>query len=220
MGRLPALFAAFALIAGAPGVALAGSNNLLYLSQQTDPSALDPNLFDSDQTAATATMIGTLNNPAQQSGHGNSAAITLKSHCPYLTESCGTAQLVQDNSVTGVAGGLIATAGTLAPNVANITISGLGNASVVQAGGDNRTTLTVDSGLGVVSQSGIGNQATVDLSGATNGNVAQVGNNNTANFSVTTLGNANVSVQQIGNNRSYNATIMTTGPLSIVQVGM
>jgi len=213
MTRLAALLAIAACLAGV-GSAEAGTSNLLYLTQETDPGALDGNSFFSDQLLANASSIGSTSTPALQRGHGNSATVALESQCPVVSLTCGNVELSQDNSA-------LSSPGTLAPNVASIVITGNGNASILQSGGGNTAHLSLsDTGLGTITQSGSGNQASLTLSGLGNeSSVNQTGNQNVANLTVTAgaLG-AGVHLTQAGGD-TYTATIITNSSVTYTHFG-
>jgi hypothetical protein len=202
------------LAAGGAGAAIAGSGNVLYLTQtNTGPDVNSGNQFFSDQSHANYSSIGQPGNDATQTGERNDANLTIKSDCARLASSCGTLGLTQDNSAAGFIAantkltthsqGAVSTPAALQGNVANVKIFGQGNATVSQLGDDNLAQVELDDGTALIDQAGLTNTAQLKLNGDANGTINQLGSNNLANFQVSATNGATVTLNQHGNSNTY-----------------
>lgn len=204
--------AAWLLLAG---VALAGDNNTLYLTQVGDGGTL-PNTFYADQSNSVGNSI-----VASQSGSGNVAHIVTSGLCSdSLATPCGSVDLHQDNSGLETGEAPVAVGDTLARNYVSVTTSGDSSASVLQTGDGNSATLNVVSGVGNIQQSGNDNVASLTVRDGTSGAIIQTNGHNTAALEVTGVPGAGASLTQTGG-QSYSGPVVVDtinpGTVTIVQ---
>lgn len=215
MNRPAALLLAYGLLA--PGAAIAGSGNTLYLLQD---GADGSNSFVSDQSLSDNSSIGSLSSPARQTGHGNQANVTIRSDCAAApVQACGYLFFQQDNSMSGLAG--LAGPLDVAPNSATVVINGYGSGRVQQLGGGNNASLDVTGGQGTIFQAGLNNSASLTVAPGAKGTISQTGNGNSGGLSVTSIGGGGASLIQAGNGHSYsdNVSVSTTTSVTIYQLG-
>jgi len=158
-----------------------------------------------DQSVGAYTSVGSSRTPATQRGGGNQADLILTGNCAISFPDCGTGTLYQDNSTDTLLRltPAIALLGLPQGNVANISIGGTGDASVVQVGDQNTADLAVDDGHGVISQQGLGNLAKLQIQGDLTGSIVQTGNANNGDLLIYGAPGSSVSLTQTGNNQSY-----------------
>ena len=197
------------------GIAAAGDNNTLYLTQVGDGGPL-PNTFYADQSNSVGNSI-----VASQSGSGNVAHVdTSGLRSDNLATPCGSVDLHQSNAGLETAEAPVAVGGTLARNYVNITTSGDSSASVLQAGDGNRATLDVLSGAGTIRQTGNDNVAALTVRDGTNGTIIQTNGHNTAALEVTGAAGAGASLTQTGGQTYTGPVVVDTinpGTVTIVQ---
>ncbi|WP_417423689.1 hypothetical protein [Hoeflea sp.] len=187
-------------------VAQSGSNNQLFLLQESTSGALTGNTLTVDQSGATGSLVSGptgARHPAIQSGSGNDLEIEL-------TGTGGHVQFIQKN------------VGNAAGNSAKITAEENAVASLWQLGNGNSASLNVTgplasgSGLlasGSIDQVGLDNVAelTVDGDGAS-GRIRQIGKRNDADLTVTGAGTT-ATFTQIGN------SLTTPGGVQVISNG-
>ncbi len=218
--RMNATVATVALaMLAAPAAAVAGSDNVLYLSQ--DGSS---NTIHVDQSNASGSTVGGLtlpsdlsvgnltpsnldgtNTPARQSGFNNSADVTIAG-----SGSGGEAGLLQDNSSSPIHG-----------NTATLALGTGAFGLVAQLGDRNNANLNVSgsNAFGGIVQNGSDNTAglTVSDSGVT-GKLVQNGDNNTAGLVVSGTPGTTVTYQVNGSNAYFatNAQVITNGATVLI----
>ena len=217
MRRPAQLFAlGLAAVLLVPGSASAGNGNTLYLTQDgTYPGAAANNIII-DQSAGTYTSVGNSLMPATQRGGANQATLTLTGNCTLYLPNCGTVSLDQDNSSEA----LLAIAPTITVpqgNVANVSISGTGNASVTQIGDNNEAHLAVDDGHGLISQQGLNNIAKLQIQGDLTGSITQIGDTNVGDLLIYGAPGSSVSLTQTGSNQTYvgGGSANSTTPMTV-----
>jgi hypothetical protein len=200
-------FCALGLAAGMllPGAAFAGNGNTLYLLQENTYPGAAANNIDIDQSAGAYTTVGSGSAPAIQRGAGNQANLTLSGDCAVSFPDCGTVSLYQDNSSDTLlrATPPVPLAGPPQGNVANVSVSGTGDASIVQVGDQNVADMVLDDGHGLISQQGLNNIAKLEIQGDLTGSIAQTGNANIGDLLISGAPGSSVSLTQVGNNQSY-----------------
>jgi len=197
------------------GIATAGDNNTLYLTQVGDGGAL-PNTFYADQSNSVGNSI-----VASQSGSGNVAHIITSGLCDEnLATPCGSVGLHQTNTGLETNERPVAVGDTLARNYVSITSSGDSSATVLQTGDGNSATLNVVSGSGNIQQTGNDNLASLTVRDGTNGSIVQTNNHNTAALEVTGVPGAGASLTQTGGQTYTGPIVVNTivpGTVEIVQ---
>jgi hypothetical protein len=187
------------------GTAFAGSGNTLYLLQENTYPGAAANNIDIDQSGGAYTTIGSGPTPAIQRGAGNQADLTLSGDCALSFPDCGTVTLYQDNSSDTLlqVSPAVTLPGAPQGNVANVSVSGTGDASIVQVGDQNEADLALDNGHGSISQQGLSNIAKLEIQGNLTGSIAQTGNANVGDLLIYGAPGSSVSLTQTGNNQSY-----------------
>ncbi|WP_353475376.1 hypothetical protein PVT71_17615 [Salipiger sp. H15] len=198
------------LIAGAflANTVQAGSDNTLFILQDSSFGGLGNTLFVDQGDASGSTISGALGEtlPAQQTGFGNIAEV-------LLTGEAAAVVLLQNNTGAGADAELNSatlTGGTLATLI--LQQDGVGNEGAV-------TVLGLDA-TGALFQSGNDNTGSVEVTGdQAFGKLEQIGNGNTSGLQVQGAG-ASVTYTQIGDNLT-SATLPTVysngGAVSITQ---
>ena len=193
------------VLAGAPGLAFAGSDNVLYLEQD----GVNNNFLSDQSQASDSSIFGfsafrpSASAPAQQTGPDNNADLSI-------VGEGGSIALKQDNSLS------IATpVGTfglpLAGNSATASVAGGGSASILQLGGGNQATVDVSDGSsGTIDQLGLNNSASLTLSGGLDGTINQAGLKNVAALVASGPSGTSVTLNQIGIGANY--SYATPGP--------
>lgn len=169
-----------------PGAAIAGSDNEIYVLQQSSTGL--GNTLVIDQSNANESLVRGLGEsefaPATQKGDGNSADLTI-------TGNGGEIRLLQDNFATGQPG-----------NAAKVTVGGDNLATVQQVGSGNLAELEVTGSLseGSILQNGSQNDALLSVSGNNaNGSITQNGDGNNTVLAVTGSGTS-VDYTLVGDN--------------------
>jgi len=196
------------------GVAFAGDNNTLYLTQTSDGPL--GNSFYADQSHSVGNSI-----TASQSGNGNVAHITTSDLCSSgLSAPCGgTVNLTQDNS-SNQTGDAFTVDGQLARNYVSVTTSGNSSATVSQLGDGNSATLNILDGSGNINQHGNDNTASLTVEDGTVGTITQNNDNNNAALTVTGVPGAAASLTQNGGNNYGPATVSTPYAVNTPYAGL
>ncbi len=204
--QIPMIISAAALFITPP--ALAGDNNVLFITQTGSSGGLGNSLFVDQSLASDSIVAGNAaaTIPATQSGGGNVGEITLDGSSGLVVFNQTNTNPLSGTNIATIVGG----------SLASIVLqqNGFGNTGTLDIGaGENSGTLT---------QLGDKNTGTVNVSGTeTTGILNQNGNKNTYLLDVTGDGST-VTWNQIGNANAVNTAAMVTtnaGTVTVTQQG-
>ena len=204
---------------------------MLYLVQDSGPAEALGQSFQSDQSRSIHSSIGSLLQPAEQDGQGNSANVLILSDCSFVSGSCGHVDLSQNDSANSLSS-FPALASELGPyvagNTAALSVNGTGNATLFQQGVGNTAYLSATDAKVSIQQIGLDNAASMNLTttGETGslaqGEINQVGAANKAYVLVSAAPGNTVSYTQFGTGLTYGTTsspvvVSTTQSINMVQ---
>jgi hypothetical protein len=207
---LLAAFMAAGLWAGESSAGFAGSGNVLYLLQDSGSYPVGES-FQSDQSSSINSSIGSFEAPAFQGGSGDTATLTIDSSCARVSNSCGHADLTQEDDYDSALRGhptaqffVGLLGGYVGPNSATISVTGQGSAAISQYGFGNDADITTTDGTGSIVQAGLGNHGKLTIMPLTPGEqsgsfeLQQFGVGNSVNLMVATPAGTSSHYTQIG----------------------
>lgn len=221
----------------------AGSENEVYIEQRSSSDALSGNSLQIDQSGATnslvigpnSSLVDAVQNWTPNGGQllENSPNLLLSveagSNASLLSSNRGLAasRALQDGGNNSASITLEGTGGEVqlrqintgsALNTANITSNGASLGGVLQQGSGNAATLSLNSGTGLISQSGTDLTAELRVGSGGNGQIVQSGTG--LDTGVVVVEGGSVTYTQIGNNAAPAGTPLTvsTNPGSNISI--